>query len=103
MKTLKQTCLTLLLTLGMAMSVSPAFAQQNDINQTLAQPAPFDLNNASVEQLTQLPGIGPRKAQAIVDYRNEVGRFLEVEQLTEVKGIGKKMLEKVKSRLFVEE
>ena len=103
MKTLKQTCLTLLLALGMAMTGSPAFAQQHDINQTLAQPAPFDLNSASVEQLTQLPGIGPRKAQAIVDYRNEMGRFLEVEQLTEVKGIGSKMLEKVKSRLFVEE
>ncbi|MCW8107521.1 ComEA family DNA-binding protein [Alteromonas ponticola] len=61
----------------------------------------LDLNTASLEQLKALPGIGASKAQAIIDYREEKGRFLEIEQLTEVRGIGKKMLEKIADKIEV--
>ncbi|MEO2257679.1 helix-hairpin-helix domain-containing protein [Paenibacillus amylolyticus] len=55
----------------------------------------IDVNAASVSKLTELPGIGEKKAQAIVDYRNAHGPFAKVSDLTKVKGIGMKMLEKM--------
>ncbi|KQY87368.1 hypothetical protein ASD24_05785 [Paenibacillus sp. Root52] len=55
----------------------------------------IDINSAPVSKLTELPGIGEKKAQAIVDYRNAHGSFTRVSDLTKVKGIGMKMLEKM--------
>jgi len=61
----------------------------------------LDLNAATAEQLDALPGIGPTKAKAIVDYRSANGPFARVEQLTDVKGIGPAMLEKLKPLVVV--
>ncbi|WP_339256507.1 helix-hairpin-helix domain-containing protein [Paenibacillus sp. FSL R5-0713] len=55
----------------------------------------IDVNSAPLSKLTELPGIGEKKAQAIVDYRNAHGPFTKVSDLTKVKGIGMKMLEKM--------
>ena len=60
-----------------------------------------DLNTASAEELDQLSGVGPVIAQRIVDYREQNGPFTSVEQLTDVKGIGSKTLEKLKPYLVV--
>lgn len=57
------------------------------------------LNSADKEQLMLLDGIGEVKAQAILDYRRQIGKFSSVEQLLEVKGIGPKTLEKNRHRL----
>ena len=54
-----------------------------------------NINTAGVKELETLPGIGPVKAQAIVDYRGENGDFESVDELDEVKGIGEKTLEKI--------
>ena len=51
-------------------------------------PPPLDLNEATEEELTALPGIGETLARRIVAYRKEHGPFLTVEALTEVSGIG---------------
>lgn len=56
----------------------------------------LDINRASAEELDSLKGIGPAKAQAIVDDRERNGYFTGVEQLTRVKGIGEKLLSTIK-------
>lgn len=51
-----------------------------------------DLNHATAEELTVLPGVGPVTAQAIVNYRTEHGFFSSVEDLLLVPGIGEATL-----------
>ncbi|EXC33572.1 helix-hairpin-helix domain-containing protein [Acinetobacter radioresistens] len=58
------------------------------------------LNRGTADQLQQaLSGVGEKKAQAIVEYRNKNGKFNSIEDLQKVKGIGPKLFEKNKSRL----
>lgn len=52
----------------------------------------INLNTADVYELQRLPGIGEKRAQAIVDYREENGPFQSVEDLTRVSGIGEGIL-----------
>jgi len=57
---------------------------------TVGTSAPIDLNTATVEQLEQLPGVGPVTAAAIIAWRTQHGRFTNVAELQEVDGIGPK-------------
>ena len=54
-----------------------------------------DINTADVEELDELPEIGPSTAQSIVDYRENNGEFRTVDQLEEIPGIGPATLEKI--------
>jgi competence protein ComEA len=63
--------------------------------------AAVNLNTATKDELIALSGIGPAKAQAILDYRNANGGFKSVEELKDVKGIGAKRFEKLKAELTV--
>jgi len=63
--------------------------------------AAINLNTATKEELTALPGIGPAKAQAILDYRSSHGQFKSIEEVKDVKGIGAKRFEKLKGELTV--
>ena len=57
------------------------------------------LNQATVGELETLPGIGPSKAAAIINYREEFGKFKSIDELTNVSGIGEKTLEKLRDSL----
>jgi competence protein ComEA len=50
------------------------------------------LNEATADELTKLPRVGPKRAQAIVDLRHHLGRFHQPTDLLRVKGIGRKTL-----------
>jgi len=63
--------------------------------------AALNLNSATKEELVALPGIGPAKAQAILDYRKAHGSFKSIEELKDVKGIGARRFEKLKGELTV--
>src|SRR6185503_21279109 len=63
--------------------------------------AAVNINTATKDELIALPGIGPAKAQAILDYRKANGAFKSVEELKDVKGIGAKRFEKLKGELTV--
>ena len=65
-------------------------------------PTTIDLNKASVEELAKLPGIGPAKAQAIVQHRAQ-HPFARAEDLRQVKGIGAKLYDQVKDQVTVGE
>jgi comEA protein len=84
---------------GLAMALSMALAG----GTVLAADQKIDINSASVEQLTSLPGVGQTLAQRIVDYREEQGDFGSTEELLNVKGIGEKSFAKLKDRLMVSE
>lgn len=63
--------------------------------------APVDLNSATATDLDALPGIGPSRAAAILQYRERHGRFSSVEQLKEVPGLGSAAVSRVRALLLV--
>ena len=69
-----------------------------DGNTTIAEPedGSIDINNAGVEELMLLPGIGEVKAKAIIEYRESYGGFKALEEIMEVKGIGQSTFDKIK-------
>ena len=72
-------------------------------NSVLSEPGQVDLNAATEQELTMLPGIGPTLAGRIIAYRTQYGRFSAPEQLMDVKGIGQATYDGVKDYLYVEE
>lgn len=57
----------------------------------------ISINSATKEQLSTLKGIGPKIADRIIHYRENVSSFQTLEQLKEVKGIGDQIYENIKS------
>ena len=66
-----------------------------------AAPDQIDLNLASAAQLVTIKGIGPKKAEAIIKYRDEHGGFRSVDELDNVPGFGKKTVDKLRVHLKV--
>jgi len=66
-----------------------------------AAAAALNLNTATKDELVALPGIGPAKAQAIIDYRNQHGPFKSIDEIRKVKGIGEKLFLQIKPELAI--
>ena len=65
------------------------------------QPQKVNINRTEVWLLQALPGIGEVRAQAIIDYRQQNGRFHNINELTRVEGIGTTTYEKIKHLITV--
>lgn len=85
--------LAVTLTAALAIAFAALFA--------LPASAVVNINTATKDELVALPGIGPAKAQAILDYRKLNGPFKSVDDLKNVKGIGAKRLDKLRAELTV--
>ena len=66
-----------------------------------AQASRININSASVKELAGLPGIGMKKAAAIIAYREEHGDFITVDDLINVKGIGKASMVKLADKITI--
>lgn len=63
--------------------------------------AAVNINSATRDELVAVPGIGPTKAQAIVDHRAAHGPFKSVDDLKGVKGFREKLVERLRPELTV--
>lgn len=75
---------------------SVSASQSADTKQVIES---VNINSADVELLTQLTGVGKKKAEAIVEYREFYGKFTSAEDLLNVKGIGEKILKQNENRI----
>ena len=88
--------------LATALAVAFALTLATGMAVAAAKPAPagkVNINTASAEQLTTLPGIGPKLAARIVEYRQKSGAFKSVQELMNVRGVGEKNLKKIEQYL----
>lgn len=104
---------TLIVAVLFVFTVVPCIAQQAD--KSVTQPAAtektkkpakaavtgkININTATAEQLALLPGVSPKKAQGLIDYRTKNGNFKNIEDLRKAPGIKQKKIDKVKDYLI---
>jgi competence protein ComEA len=93
------------LTLSLLLAPALSAAAQNEEAAPSAQAAQanasgaVNINTASAEEFSRLPGIGPSRAQAIIDLRTRLKGFKSVEDLMRVRGIGRKTFRKLQPML----
>jgi comEA protein len=74
----------------------PGAREITDLDISLSDSVKVNINEASEEELQNLPGIGPAYSRRIIEWRKEHGKFTAVEQLLEIRGIGPVRLEKIR-------
>jgi competence protein ComEA len=95
----KLICILLLSGVCLTTSVNLAMADTTKSEISQKHMSKVNLNTASLEQLVSLPGVGKKRAAAIIEYRAKHGKFKSVNDLVNVKGVGKKMLQKLKNQI----
>lgn len=69
--------------------------------ETKTTSSQININTAAEEELQTLSGIGESRAKAIIEYRNQKGKFEKIEDIKNVSGIGDALYEKIKSNITV--
>lgn len=99
---------SLVLLAALALAGTSALAQSVAKPAKAAKPAAaaastetINLNTATAAQIATLPGIGPKTADLVVQYRQKNGPFKKIEEIMNVRGVGEKSFLKLKSRLTV--
>ena len=83
-------------------ALGPSMPSQPPVRRSVAPDGAYiNINTATSQELQTLRGIGPVRAQRIVEYRQRFGRFSTVDDLTNVKGIGEKTLEQIRDNIVV--
>jgi comEA protein len=80
-------------------NVSKALKESKIQEETKSEEASFDINTADQDSLMRIPGIGPKMAETILNYRQKNGVFKKAEDLLNVPGIGEKKLERMRPYL----
>lgn len=75
-------------------SFQPLLAAES-VKSTVSAIEKINVNTADISQLSEIKGLGSKKAQAIVDYRSDKGSFVNLSELSNVKGIGQSTLKKI--------
>ena len=102
----------LMLVAGLLFVSSPLIAQPKPqgaggratkppVTATVVLTEVVNLNSATAAQIASLPGIGPKTADLVVQYRVKNGPFKKIEEIMNVRGIGEKSFLKIKDRLTV--
>ncbi len=86
---------------NMALAVENQITGLNNDAIISSDEEPVDLNTATAEQFMTLKGVGKKKAEAIIHYRQQHGGFRSIEELDAVKGIGPKLLAANLARLTI--
>jgi len=86
-------------------TLEPPLAQKSAPLSVTVEPASsrsININTAALEELVDLPDIGPVIAQSIIDFRTTNGLFTAIEEIMKVPGIGQVTFEKIKGLITVE-
>src|SRR5262245_55983428 len=94
-----QKCLSILAVVACLAVTS--FAQNPSPGSPTKPAAMVNINTASSSELEVLPGIGPKVAARIVEYRKTKGPFKKIEELMNVQGVGEKSFLKLRPQLTV--
>ncbi|GAA6173130.1 hypothetical protein NBRC116592_28000 [Colwellia sp. KU-HH00111] len=92
---------TLLLNGNLAVAETKTGTDAKPVTEAVVKQQVVHLNKSTIDDLLTLKGIGHKKAQAILTYRQQVGDFKSVADLAKVKGIGNKVLIDNKARLKI--
>lgn len=76
-------------------------ASQSSVTHDMPSTGKVNINTADQKELESIRGIGPKTAQAIIDYRKQKGNFERIEDIMNVRGIGAKKFEAMKEKITV--